>query len=51
MAIRREPVRLSFDGDALAEGMKISAEQAGKVFAQWTLHDATWEPHDWSEFG
>lgn len=50
MSQRREPVRLVFEGTEFAAGMRVAAVGARQIHAIWTLHDATWEPIDWSEF-
>lgn len=47
---KRVPVHLRFDVDAFTARMHRLREAAAKLGQQMTLQQATWEPHDWSDF-
>jgi hypothetical protein len=42
-------VRLALD-DGFSDGMRRAADAAGSLRRSLAWLDATWEPHDWSEF-
>lgn len=51
MAVRRAPIRLTpIDVSQLSESIRRSAEAAGSLQNALAMLDATWEPHDWSDF-
>lgn len=47
----RERAHLAFgDDDGFAKGMARAAASAHLLAAELAKFDATWEPHDWTEF-
>jgi hypothetical protein len=50
MADREVPVVLRADVQNLSARLRHMAEQADRWVFDWTLREATWEPHDWSAF-
>lgn len=50
MAMRREPVTLDFSGYNFAAEMRRAEAAVGSLGAQLARAEATWEPHDWTEF-
>lgn len=49
MAERRENVRLVLN-DSFTGRLAAAAAAAERAFDDITLAQATWEPHDWSDF-
>jgi hypothetical protein len=36
--------------DRFTGRLALAAQAARDLHASWVLRDATWEPHDWSDF-
>lgn len=49
MTAKHEPVRLVLD-DNFTDGMQRAREAALSMHAEHVLRQATWEPHDWTEW-
>lgn len=50
MAVRREAVSLHFDADSFTGRWPLLAAAAKKMSDEMAAQQATWEPHDWSDF-
>lgn len=47
---RPEKVTLEFNGDSFTGRIQRAAAAASSLNRELALRDATWEPHDWSDW-
>lgn len=50
MAASREEIEMAFDPIGFASGMAHARDAAHLLAVALGRADATWEPHDWSDF-